>query len=103
MRSRAPLETTALPLWCTSSISCSAFSRLYPNSFWNTQVTYDIRLTGSFQTMVTHGRSGSGDSSMSGTSTGMTCGAAMPPSMPRRRRSGATWSDGSVAPPPRAN
>src|SRR5690606_23692730 len=28
IRSRAPRETTALPLWCTSSISFSACSRL---------------------------------------------------------------------------
>src|SRR5690606_36575972 len=64
-------------------MSRSAFSRLYPNRFWKTQVTYDIRLTGSFQTMVTHGRSAAGRSSTSGISTGRTWGAAMPPIVPR--------------------
>src|SRR5690606_4987003 len=52
-----PEVTMALPLWWTSSISFVAWSRLYPNSFWNTYVTYDIRLTGSFHTMVCHGLS----------------------------------------------
>ena len=63
-------------------MSRSAFSRLYPKSFWNTQVTYVIRLTGSSQTIVTHGRSETGTSSVSGVSTGATCGAAMPPIVP---------------------
>src|SRR5262249_31901858 len=39
IRSRAPEETVAFPLWCTSSMSFSALSRLYPKSFWNTHVT----------------------------------------------------------------
>src|SRR5690606_22728931 len=74
-------------------MSRSAFSRLYPNSFWKTQVTYDIRLTGSFQTMVTHGRSAAGRSSTSGISTGRTWGAALPPIVPRAGARGMahTW------------
>jgi len=38
-RSRGPVETTARPLWCTSSISLVAFSLGKPNSFWNTYTT----------------------------------------------------------------
>src|SRR5918995_3240280 len=34
--SRVPSDTAALPSWCTCSMSRVAFSREYPNSFWNT-------------------------------------------------------------------
>src|SRR6478735_12446368 len=53
--SRLPADTTALPSSCTCSMSLVACGSLYPNSFWKTYVTYVIRLTGSSQTMVTHG------------------------------------------------
>src|SRR5205807_8354893 len=42
---------------------------LYPNSFCSTKVTYDIRLTGSFHTMTTHGRSSWTSSPISGSRT----------------------------------
>src|SRR5690348_13788827 len=42
-----------------------------------------MRLTGSFQTIVTHGRSAAGTSSISGVSVGTTCGAVMPSIVPR--------------------
>ena len=47
--------TTDLPSRCTWSISFSAFALSYPKYFWKTKATYDIRLTGSFHTIVTHG------------------------------------------------
>src|SRR5580658_9730535 len=73
--SLAPAATTALPLWCTSSISLVAFFFGYPKTCWKTYVTYDMRLTGSFQTMVTHGRSDTGLSAGLGRST--SAGAAL--------------------------
>src|SRR5215475_7709835 len=82
-------------------MSFSAFSLLKPNSFWNTHVTYDIRFTGSFQTMVTHGRSRSGTSSISGDSAGITCGAAMPSIVPRRWVTAHPPADGMSRPRPR--
>ena len=43
--SRAPpCDTTDLPSWCTSSMSFVAFSREYPNSFWNTYTTYVMQV-----------------------------------------------------------
>src|SRR5205085_162127 len=68
-RSFWPFHTTDLPSTCTCIISLCAFARPYPNSFCNTYVTYAIRLIGSFQTMMIHGRSGSATLSVSGVSS----------------------------------
>src|SRR5688572_21330696 len=69
-----------------------------------------MRLTGSSHTIVTHGRSDAGTSSVSGVSTGATCGAAMPPIVPpdsanrgtgtpaRRGSPRPAWSGASAAP-----
>src|SRR5262249_45114575 len=67
--SRGPSLTTALPSWCTCNMSRVAFSREYPNSFWNTKTTYDMRFTGSFQTTTIHGLSVTVTSSTSGSWT----------------------------------
>src|SRR3984885_1987832 len=56
-------------------MSLVAFFFGYPNTCWNTYVTYDMRLTGSFHTMVTHGRSDKGLSVDLGRST--SAGAAL--------------------------
>src|SRR5262245_50321737 len=79
--SRLPLDTTALPWLCTCSISVVALWWLYPNSFWNTKVTYDMRLIGSFQTLTIHGTSGRTVSSPRGrsTSTGAVATLAIAP------------------------
>src|SRR6204780_1322169 len=69
MASRVPLATTALPLWWTSSMSFSAFGRGYPKTCSKTYVTYDIRFTGSFHTIVSQGLSGTDSSADRGKST----------------------------------
>src|SRR5207249_1557924 len=61
-----------------------------PNSFWKTNVTNDIRLMGSFQTMTTQGRSGLATFLLPGSSvsTGATGGwatAVMPSTLPQER------------------
>src|SRR5581483_9900960 len=56
-------------------MSLVAFFLGKPKTCWNTYVTYDIRLTGSFQTIVTQGLSDTGLSADRGTST--SAGAAL--------------------------
>src|ERR1700756_5265071 len=50
-------------------MSFSALERGYPKTCSNTYVTYDMRLTGSFHTIVSHGLSGTDSSSDRGRST----------------------------------
>src|SRR5438132_690221 len=75
--SRGPDATIARPSLCTWSMSVCAFGRGYPNSFWKTHVTYDMRLIGSLWTMTSHGLSARVASPESGVM--VRCGAIVCP------------------------